>query len=485
MITKVIEWLNKNYDMDIDPSYYSKIETWRKRWTGELNGFNDIDRSATPKTDTNYLYSLKMAKKVCEDWASLLINEKVIISTDDEPTNNYLDKVLFDIQFQTRANQLVEKAMYSGTGAFLIRVNGATLQGATLTAGESISLQYLPAQNIIPLSIVDETIIDCAFVTTKVLKGKTKVFVEIHSSIDTEYRIDNLIFSTDKANTMLQPEPLPKDIPQTVLINSKIPLFAIIKPNVINTFCDNGLGMSIYANATDVLKAIDFIFNNFCRDFRLGGKKVFYRESALRLQNEDGKTMTADEALQQLLVAIGEDSILDEKFFIQEFNPSLRVADNKEGLQTALDYLAQALGFGAKHYRIDEGGQAVTATQYSGDRQELRQNARKHSLIINEAIKQTIQSLLWIAKNILGNNTVNPDATITIDGLDGYIISDDERKAQFLLEIDKMIRQPWEYRVEFFGETEAQAKAAIASNNLAAAEFGNSTFNEPDGPLSS
>ena len=44
----------------------------------------------------------------------------------------------------------------------------------------------------------------------------------------------------------------------------------------LDVYKRQGLGCSVYAHAIDSLKGVDLAFNNFCRDFKLGGKKVFY-----------------------------------------------------------------------------------------------------------------------------------------------------------------------------------------------------------------
>lgn len=107
-----------------------------------------------------------------------------------------------------------------------------------------------------------------------------------------------------------------------------IPLFAIVRPNIVNNIADgHGLGCSIYANAIDNLKGVDLAFNNFCRDLKLGGKKVFLNQT-LTQQDASGRTITPDDVAQQLFLQMG-DSDLDQEKLIHEFNPDLRTEANK------------------------------------------------------------------------------------------------------------------------------------------------------------
>ncbi|MEG0785202.1 MAG: hypothetical protein RR389_07240, partial [Christensenella sp.] len=159
-------------------------------------------------------------------------------------------------------------------------------------------------------------------------------------------------------------------------------------------------------------------------------------------------------------VSIG-DEFSDDKQPVHEFNPDLRVTDNKDGVQAQLDYLSFKCGMGTRHYKFgNEGGGIVTATQYTGEKQELKQNAAKHGIIVEKSLKDIVRAVLWTGKHILGQ-AVNPDSLITVKFSDGYIVSDEEKKSEDRQDILNGVMQKWEYRVKWYGETEADAKAAI------------------------
>ena len=65
------------------------------------------------------MFTLKMGKKVCEDWASLLLNEKTEIVIDDKSSSEFVQGaeeeqgtggVLGDNKFWSKANALIEKS---------------------------------------------------------------------------------------------------------------------------------------------------------------------------------------------------------------------------------------------------------------------------------------------------------------------------------------------------------------------------------------
>jgi A118 family predicted phage portal protein len=246
---------------------------------------------------------------------------------------------------------------------------------------------------------------------------------------------------------------------------------------MVNPYKNNlGLGCSVFSQAVDNLKGVDLAFNNFCRDFKLGGKKVFYNRELTKQAGvtADGEPIyiAPDDMMQQLFVSIG-DEFGDDKKAIQEFNPSLRVEDNKNGVQSQLDYLSFKCGLGARHYRFDGAASGpITATQYTGEKQELKQNAAKHGIGVEKALQDIVRAMLWAGRNILGQ-PVNPDAGINVEFSDGYIVSDEEKKADDRQDLLNSVMQRWEYRVKWYGEDEKTAKAAIESSMPT---FGAGTF---------
>ena len=462
-IQPIINLLNKEKQYNLSSEYYSRVDEWRDWWRGFYEPFHQFKELNGDKIVTRKLYTLKMAKKVCEDWASILLNEKTEIVIDEENSNKFLKKVLDDNDFWRLGNSLVEKAFYSGTGAFVLKLDGMKLQGKTVmkSADAKIRIDYLTAHNIIPLTIKHGKIIEVAFVSEILNRGKKYIYLETHELENGEYKITNRYFSYNDGQ--LKEESLPEGILSVINTGTDMPWFAIFSPNIVNTFSNtNGLGMSVYAHAIDNLKGVDLAFNNFNRDFKLGGKKVFYSESLIRT-DQDGNKITPDDTMQQLFSVVEAPLREDGKnTLMTEYNPDLRVQANKDGIQAQLDYLSFKVGFGTKHYQFN-GGTIVTATQYSGDKQELIQNASKHYIVIEKALQQIVRAILWAGKEILGR-PVNPDAQVTVNFEDSYIIDKESERQRDLQEIRDGIMQKWEYRQKWYGEDEATAKKMVAAS---------------------
>jgi A118 family predicted phage portal protein len=175
--------------------------------------------------------------------------------------------------------------------------------------------------------------------------------------------------------------------------------------------------------------------------------------------NAEGNTITPDDVAQQLFQQVGDGMDFDAKQMVQEFNPSLRVTENKDGVQAQLDYLSFKCGLGTKRYQFTQSG-IKTATEYNGERQELVQHAQRHVIVLKSAIETLCSALLYIGKTFCGAD-VNPEAVITVNCEDGFVIDNETAKANDRQDIHDGIMQPWEYRVKWYGETKEEAKAAI------------------------
>lgn len=470
-IKLIIDLLNREKEYGLSSEYYSQVDIWRDWWRGFYRPFHEFRELAGDQMQTRKLFTLKLGKKVCEDWASILLNEKTEITVvDDKAGETFLhgDGVMQGVfdqnDFWKLGNELIEKTFYSGTGAFVLKLDNMTLKGTNIMRSPDarIRIDYLTAHNIIPLTINHGKVTEVAFASEVLIRGQKFIYLETHELADNGYKITNRYFS--EAHGKLIEKPLPEGILPEVYTGTDVPLFAIFGPNIVNTFPDsNGLGMSIFAQAIDNLMGVDLAFNNFCRDFKLGGKKVFYSDSLVRT-DIDGRKITPDDVMQQLFSVVGEIPLTEggKNSLMTEYNPDLRVQANKDGIQSQLDYLSFKVGFGTKHYQFN-GGQIVTATQYSGDKQELVQNASKHYIAIEKALKQLVRAILWAGKEILGQ-PLDPDAEVTVQFEDSFIIDKEMERLRDLQEIRDGLMMKWEYRVKWRGEDEATAKKMVGAD---------------------
>lgn len=464
-ILKVIEAINKDYKTNINTEMYSKIASWRQWYQGHVDGFHKYSETINKKKTQRERYGLKMASKVCQDWAGILCNNKSEIILEHKESNDFINGVneqsgvLGGDVFWTQVNQLTEKSFALGTGATDIYFENmrVTDEGSVLKdIGIKPKITYILADSIIPLSWENGNITEVAFASDVVDNGKPYVYVRMHRLTKAGYEITNSYYKGEQGQA-LQEVPLPEGMIKSFNTGNFIKLFSIWKPNKVNTVdLDSPLGASIYSDSIDTLKAIDVTYDNLYQDFFLGGKMVFIDGS---LYNE--KNAPPAYSRESMFRVVG--NALDEgKGAYYEYNPTLRVQENTDGIQAQLDYLSMMVGFGTKHYKFNLE-QFGTATEYTGSKQDLVQNAEKHSMMVERALTDIIRAMLWIGRELMGL-AVKEDARITFIPDQSYII-DEETERQFDLQLVRDgIMAKWEWRMKYYGEDEATAKVII--NNI-------------------
>ena len=226
--------------------------------------------------NSHRLYTLGMAKRVCEDWASIISSEQDEIKTDNPGNEEYVNKIIKELKLKTNLPECTELASWSGTCGAIIRlfnikvVNGK-IEKTDKTRQELIKVS---AKNIIPLTIENGVIKEVAFVSDSTVKGRKAIYIELHQLVNDGYKISNIYLDAQNGKE------LTKDgILTEFETKSFIPLFSLLTPPKTNSIDkNNGLGMSVFADALPQIEATDITYNNFVMDFYLGGKKVFYNK---------------------------------------------------------------------------------------------------------------------------------------------------------------------------------------------------------------
>lgn len=483
----ILKYLSKKGYRTVSTDYYTFIEMWENWWKNNVDFHKYHDSTGKERK----MFSLGMAKRVSEDWASILFTErdeivtKANISQQTQANNDYLNEQLKKLKLYKDLPTAIEKAMAMGTAGATMRVKNAKVDKngkVSATNRTKLDIIYLDATQIVPLKVEHGKIIDVAFVSENIEDGKKIYYVELHQlQYDEELKKDIYVISNNYINEQGE-EVAKKDIVKQYTFKSDVPLFSILKPAVANPLDTeyhnvNGLGFSIYGTAIDQLMVCDITYNNFAMDFYLGGKKVFYNKKITRtktrqIKDTDGNIkeeeyeVYPDDVMKQQWTVYGDNQIsnIKDNPVVTEYNPDLRVAEDKEGIQFALNMLSFKAGLGTKYYEFN-GTSVVTATQYVGDRQDLVSNANKHRKRVDEFVSGIGKAILLLGR-ILFKENVTEDCLVTITDKDGFMVDTETAKNEFRKDIAQGIRKPWEYRVKFLGEDEETAKARIADDNI-------------------
>lgn len=450
-------------------NYYSNIGEWLDWYKGYIKSFHTIKVSNGLTTPTREIYSLKMAKRVCEDWASSMLNEdvKIVISSTNKKSSIFVQGsksnggVLGSNNFEVLLSDTLEQMFALGTSAFVIDLdniavdeNGNIVDGSQAT----IKIKGVNATRIIPISWSNGVVSEASFISEMTVNNKTYYIVSSHIKEEDGYVIYNDLIDNNYKTARLNINLLP-----CIRTKSFKPLFYIMKTNISNNIdLDSPMGISVYANAIDNLKGCDVTYDSCIREV-VTGQRIVMMNKCLLTTDERGIPIPPQDVKQTYMQFFGDDARSDVSEFIKEFHPTLNTESLDKELQNQLNMLSSKVGLGANYYRFDVSTGSVTATEYVGSRNDFMRNAVKISKSVKSALKDLVQGILFVGKNILGAN-VDDNAKIDISISDGVVEDDSKEREQDRQDVRDGIMSKAEYRAKWYGETTEEATEAV--NNI-------------------
>ena len=461
MSNAVIIKLNELGYTTIPDSFYSKVYEWRSWYQGDVKGFHNYTVQNGERQVKCRRYSLGMGKKLCEDWANLLMNEKVQITLEGQKEQEFIDLVLTENNFTVKANEMQEMKSALGTVAYVPRVIGQEIsESGDIVPGNAsgIVLDYVTIENIYPLSWQNGYISECAFSSEVTRCGKDYLYLQIHRREDNgNYVIENRIYRYN--NEQLADEQLVnvkgfENIPPVVHTGSDKRQFVIDRPNIANNV--NYLlptGIAVYANAIDVLQGVDIAYDSYVNEFKLGKKRIMVKPSAA--QYFDGTpAFDPDDVVFYVMPEDTEDGAV-----VTPIDMTLRTAEHNTGIQDQLNILSSKCGFGETYYRFD-GGSVATATQVISENSTMFRTIKKMEIVLEQALVELCRILLRMGNTAM-NAGLNEDVEISVD-FDDSIIED--KQTDFSRDMQLLsagIMNDWEFRMKWMNEDEETAKAAL------------------------
>ena len=461
MSNAVIVKLNELGYTTIPEAFYSKVAEWKSWYQGNVKGFHNYRVRNGESLVNCKRYSLGMGKKLCEDWANLLMNEKVQITLEGQREQEFIDRILMENNFAVKANEMQEMKSALGTVAYIPRVVGQEVnEGGEIVPGNAsgIILDYVTIENIYPLAWSNGYISECAFSSVVSRDGHDYLYLQIHRKEDNgEYVIENRIYRFD--NEVLADEQLVnvkgfENIPPMVHTGSDKRQFVIDRPNIANNF--NYLlptGISVYANAIDALQGVDIAYDTYINEFVLGKKRIMVKPSASKYLDGTPVFDANDVAFYVLPEDVSDGAV------IQPIDMGLNTDKLSTGLQYALNILGSKCGFGTNFYQIDQAVMA-TATQVISTHSELAKTRGKHQIILEQVLVELCRVLLRLGNTAM-NAGLDENVEISIDFDDSIFQDKDAEFARDMQLLSAGILNDYEVRMKYENEDEATAKAAL------------------------
>lgn len=438
----------------VDSKFYSLIDVWKSWYDGEVKDFHSYTVWNGIEELECHRYSVNMGKKVCEDWANLLMNERVNITLEGKREQEFVDAILANNNWEVKANESQERKAAVGTIAYvpIVEEMGVDPDTAEVKDTGKIHINYVTAANIYPLTWDNGVIRECAFVSRKRVDDREYTYIQVHRLNGGEYDIENHLYDADEV-------PLTsvrgfETIPPVVHTGSDKPQFVIDRLNIANSDEENPMGVAVFAYAIDQLKSIDITYDSYVNEFVLGKKRIVVQPEATK----DINGRPVFDKRETVYYVLPEDRAADGNI-LQQVDMTLRTAEFNTGMQDMLNVLSNKCGFGENHYKFDQTSIA-TATQVISENSTMFNTIRKHEIILREAITNLCRTLLRMGNRYMGAE-LDENIEISID-FDDSIIED--KQADFnrdKIMLDSGIINDWEFRMRWMNEDEATAKAAL------------------------
>ncbi len=323
-----------------------------------------------------------------------------------------------------------------------------------------IMVDYIQADAFFPLAFNNSGRITAAVFVERVVKGsKYYTRLEKHVLSDAAYTISNKAYMSFNESSLGNTIPLNAVdewstlAEETKLTNVNKPLFGYFKPALANTVDSRSpLGVSVYADAVELIEEADRQFERLLWEFESGERALHVNVMAFK-RDKDGRPILPDKRLYKTLD-------VDDNDLFKEWTPTLRGEEINKGLDSVLRKIefncGLAYGTLSNMQSVDKTAEEIKASKQRSyatvsDNQRALKNALE-DLVYAMDVWCTLYNLAPISKNEVSFE------------FDDSIVAD--RKTEFAEKqalVSAGIMSKWEFRMWYFGEDEATAKAKVAS----------------------
>ena len=356
----------------------------------------------------------------------MLLNERVTITIADNTTDEFVNKVLRDNTWGELGNEYQEWKAALGTVAYVVYVKDAVLDDTGNMTGGSVGINYVEAANIFPTSWQNKVVTECIFAFPKTYKRKKYIHFQYHRIEDMpseqnrkQYIIENTVVENTtgagKELTLQEWEEIPafRGLAERIETGSDQPLFIIDRLNMVNNADEdstNPMGVSLFANAIDVIRKLDLEYDSYANEFSLGRKRIFVAPELLTTQNGDAVFDPQDTVFYELPEDYFKNS--ESKEALHEVNMELRIVEHSQAINDDLKWISFKCGFGTDRYKFEHGS-VKTATEVISENSDLYRSLTKHEIVLERVLIQLVKTIIRAGINI-GIPGLNAETDIVI-----------------------------------------------------------------------
>lgn len=409
-----------------------KIELWSAMNQGNAPWIDD------------YVKSLRLEQGICREFANVCLNE-METSVSNEKLNQIYQEAIRDL------NENLQSGL--ALGSFIIKPLGQN------------KVEYVTADRFIPVKFDSRgRLINVIFVEVKREKEDSYFFrFEQHKLDDIGLTITNKAFhSTDALsigrqvhlNSVEEWSRLPEQITYPGVIKPDFGYYRNpIKNNIDGSFC----GVSIFDSVIDLIKRTDVQYGRLDWEFESGERAVHVDMAALQAQpviNTAGKTkFTLPKLNKRLYRGLNLSAGNNEELY-KEYSPEFR----DESIINGINAYLRRIEFNVSlSYGDLSDAQYVekTATEIKTAKK------RKYNMVtaIQKNLKDCLEDLVYALA--FYNALTKSGYEFICNFKDSVLVDEETERQQDRQDVAMGVMPLWEYRMKWYGEDEATARAKV------------------------
>lgn len=350
---------------------------------------------------------------------------------------------------------------------------GESVDQDTIKRKYKFVFDFTQADAFYPLSFdASGNATEAAFIQTRVEQNVVYRRLEYHKWQDNKVTIINKAYKSTQINdtsinnTDLGTEVKLTDVPEWKELEPKVeienvsrPLFAYFRMPEANTIdTKSPLGVSGYSRAVSLIKDADMQYSRLLWEYEAGEMAVNIDRNAFNFMTSPDRqdTKTILPTMQSRLYRKVD---IDENELFEPYAPTLRDERYIQGLNAILMRIEDATGL-SRGTLSDVAAEARTATELK----ILKQRSYAVNAEIQKALEKTLRDVIYIMNVYCDLYEITPDGDYDVSfEWDDSILVDVERELNKRLTLyQNGLESKLEIRKWYFGETERQAREALA-----------------------
>ena len=415
-------------DVTLSEKMIDSINEWKQMLAGQADWVTEI------------VESVGIEKGICREFA-----DAVLVEMETSISNDRLNKI-----YQKNILTLNENMQHGlGLGSFVLKPLG----------GESA--EFIAADHFVPISFADDgKPNDIGFLTTKRV-GESDYYTrfERHYFVNGNLTIENrcyhaqtpndigLICSLDEVPEWENINPGPVSYPGMTRM-----AFGYYRNPIKNDIDGSACGVSVFDAAKGRIKKADLQAARFDWEYESGERAIHVDERALKHDQKTGR-ISMPKLNKRLYRGLNLEDGKDKEL-LREYSPEMRDEAYKRGLEEYKREIEFIVG-------LAYGDLSDVQTVEKTAAEVKASKARKYNRVT--AIQNNLSSCLedFAAGLAFYNGMYSSGYEFSCKFNDSILTDEDAERQQDRNDVSMGVMQLWEYRMKWYNEDEATAKAAV------------------------